>query len=182
MAVEVTISGLPDLRVALRAIPDKLKRRVLRNALAAGARLVRDDAKRRTPVLSGQAAAMAAPQRKPGTVRKAITVRTSKKARRAGNVGVFVNVRPAKGGNRGARNPNDPFYWRFLEFGWTPASGPRGNAGKRGRRQALRAGAPRKIPGFRFLQNSASKLGAALQVFTTRLQAALAKLNARQEP
>mgnify|MGYP000561918945 CR=1 FL=1 len=32
-------------------------------------------------------------------------------------MGVFVNVKPAKSANRGARNPNDPFYWSFLEFG-----------------------------------------------------------------
>jgi HK97 gp10 family phage protein len=58
-----------------------------------------------------------APYRKPGTVKQAIRVRTSKADRRAGDVGVFVNVRPAKAGQRGAKNPNDPFYWRWLEFG-----------------------------------------------------------------
>jgi len=38
-----------------------------------------------------------APPRAPGTVRKAIRVRTSKVARQAGDVGVFVNVKPAPG-------------------------------------------------------------------------------------
>jgi HK97 gp10 family phage protein len=51
-----------------------------------------------------------------GSVAKAISVRTSKLATRAGDVGVFVNVRPIKKG-AGRSNPNDPFYWRFLEFG-----------------------------------------------------------------
>jgi HK97 gp10 family phage protein len=74
-------------------------------------------------------------------VRDAIRVRTSKTARKAGDVGVFVNVKPLPGNKyksftkenlfrgtvrgyalvkkteRGANNPNDPFYWRFLEFG-----------------------------------------------------------------
>lgn len=180
MAVEIRIGGLPDFRAALRGVPDKLKKRALRNALAAGARLVRDEARRSTPVLSGAAVAMAAPYRKPGTVKKAISVRTSKQARRAGNVGVFVNVKPLKRG--GAKNPDDPFYWQWLEFGWTPASGPRGAAGKRARRSALRAGGARKVAGAGFLRKGATRLSAALGVFSTKLNAALVKLNAKQAP
>ena len=44
-----------------------------------------------------------APYRAPGTVKKAIRVRTSKVATRAGDVGVFVNVRPAKGAKYSTR-------------------------------------------------------------------------------
>jgi HK97 gp10 family phage protein len=110
----VEVKGLAELKRKFEEIPRALRRRVLRNALAAGARLVRDEAKRNAPVMSS---AMKAPYRKPGTVRAAIKVRTSKLDTRAGNVGVFVNVKPAKSGQRGAKNPNDPFYWRWLEFG-----------------------------------------------------------------
>ena len=38
-----------------------------------------------------------------------------KQDRRAGDVGVFVNVKPLKNG--GAKNPLDPYYWRFVAFG-----------------------------------------------------------------
>lgn len=110
--IEVRIEGLDALRQALLSLPDKLRRRALRNALAAGARIVRDAAKAGAPVL-----AKPSPRRAAGTLRKAITVRTSKQARRAGDVGVYVNVRPAKGAARGAKSPSDPFYWRFVEFG-----------------------------------------------------------------
>jgi HK97 gp10 family phage protein len=114
MAAE-QITGLRDFQSKLREIPKTLRRRVLRNALAAGARIVRDEAKRQAPVLSPENRSV--PYRTPGTVRRAISVRTSKADRREGNVGVFVNVRPAKSGARGAKSPSDPFYWRFLEFG-----------------------------------------------------------------
>lgn len=115
---------------------------MLRNALAAGARLVRDEAKRNAPVMSSAAQA---PYRKPGTVKTAIKVRTSKLDRRAGNVGVFVNVKPAKAGQRGAKNPSDPFYWRWLEFG------------------------TKKMRARPFLQAGANRLNDALTAFETSI-------------
>lgn len=178
-ATTTRIEGLDHLKAQLQALPKALRTRVLRNALAAAARPVRDRAKRLAPVLSAQGAKKA-PYRKPGTVRNAIAVRTSKVARRAGNVGVFVNVRPAKGAvyktetlrsrllgikvkrrglkrasQRGAQSRNDPFYWRFLEFG------------------------TKKMPGTGFLQKAAdAELPHALKIFTTQLQRWVEKVNA----
>ena len=129
------IIGIDDVKEALKGLVPKLRKRVLRNALAAGARVFRDEAKRLTPQLQTRSQV-----RKKGTVRNAIAIRTSKTSARNGDIGVFVNVRPAKGASyktnrksflgvkyktrtlkrasqRGANNPNDPFYWRFLEFG-----------------------------------------------------------------
>jgi HK97 gp10 family phage protein len=117
----VSITGVDEAVKALRALPAKLRNRAILNSLRIGARLFRDEARRLTPILKlttqSGANAFRKGYRKPGTVRKAISVRTSKRDRRAGDVGVFVNVRPAQKGNRGAKNPNDPFYWRWLEFG-----------------------------------------------------------------
>ena len=174
MDVKVNLQGFEDLAAKLRALAPAMRKRVLRNALAAGARLVRDDAKRRAPVLSN---AMKAPYRKPGTVRDAIRVRTSKTARQSGDVGVFVNVLPAKGAKfktttrrvvgiklrtrtqvrtsqRGAQSRNDPYYWRFLEFG------------------------TRKMSARKFLQPATNKLGAALSVFQIQMGKWFAKVNA----
>jgi HK97 gp10 family phage protein len=114
MAGEVKLEGFDVLAARLRAIVPAMRKRVIRNALSAGARLVRDEAKRKVPVLQK---VFSAKYRAAGTVKKAIRVRTSKVARRAGDVGVFVNVKPARSGQRGARSRTDPFYWRFLEFG-----------------------------------------------------------------
>ena len=136
-AFSAVVRGLPDLRGALSGVAPKLRRRVLRNALAAGARVVRDAARRSAPVLQGILR-----YRKRGTLRNAISVRTSRRERLAGNVGVFVNVRPAKKGMRGAKVPTDPFYWRWMNFG------------------------ARHITPRRFLEAGAAKLQQALDVFT----------------
>lgn len=176
--------GLPDFKAALLALPEKLRRRALRNALAAGARVVRDAARVNAPVLTPENA-LRAPYRKPGTVKKAIVVRTSKRDRRAGDVGVFVNVRPAKGAARGAKSSSDPFYWRWLEFGWNPAgkdTGGRGKAGQRQRRELNRSTDVKIRSGFRFLQSGADRLGQALKVFTEKLRPAIDKLNKGQTP
>ena len=140
----VQVKGLDELKRKLADVPKALRKRVLRNALAAGAREVRDVAKRNAPVLN-LGTSMKAPYRKAGTVRDAIRVRTSKADRKAGDVGVFVNVRPAKAGQRGAKNPNDPFYWRFLEFG------------------------TRKMAARPFLQRATSALPKALAIFEARI-------------
>lgn len=148
--IDAKVRGIPELKAALAGLVPKLRRQALRNALAAGARVVRDEARRRAPVLQPT---MRAPYRKPGTVRKAIVVRTSKAARARGDVGVFVNVRPARRGQRGAKNPNDPFYWRFLEFG-TKHIAPRA-----------------------FLQAGAKRLTEALQKFKAVIGPQIDKMN-----
>jgi HK97 gp10 family phage protein len=192
MAVErssAAIEGLDAAIATLRGLPDKLRKRALRNALAAGARIVRDAAKRATPVLSASDPAVRKGWRKPGTLKKAITVRTSKAARRAGNVGVFVNVRPAKGAKfsggkqvrasqRGAKNPNDPFYWRFVNWDINPAGFDRSKEGKAERRRLNKAGAAKQRQGVRFLEAGAAKLGAAFDAFKQAMRPVLAKINA----
>lgn len=181
----VQLTGFDDLATKLRAITPALRKRVIRNALAAGARLVRDEARRNAPVLAPVltlSGAMRAPYRKPGTVKKAITVRTSKRDRRDGNIGVFINVKPAKGADKGAKSLTDPFYWQWLEFGWTPAHGPRkgkaGSQARRARRTATRSGAARQIPGRQFLRSGVKRLPDALRIFERSLGTWLDKTNA----
>lgn len=160
MAVDTQqIRGFDDLAAKLREIPKAMRKRVLRNALAAGGRLVRDTARASAPVLQGSA-----PYRTPGLVKSSIVVRTSKVARRAGDVGVFVNVRPAKGAkyrsgklvrasDRGAKSKLDPFYWRFLEFGTV------------------------KMAARPFLKPAASRMPQALTIFQEQVGRWIAKTN-----
>jgi HK97 gp10 family phage protein len=178
------VIGIPELKRELAAIPGKLRVRALRNALAAGARLVQRAARAATPVLNPASPAVRKGYRKPGTVQKAISVRTSKIARRKGDVGVFVNVRPAKKGARGAKNPNDPFYWRFIEFG-TQAhrKGSKSSYTNRGKlitRRHRRGSSATKA--FRFLQTGAGKLPEALGVFLRNIGSQIAKLNKPKAP
>ncbi len=171
----VNVQGLDRLKAKFAQIPRAMRAKVLRQGLVLGARIVRDDAKRNAPLLSG---ARKAPYRTRGTVRDAIAVRTSKVARRAGNVGVFVNVKPLPGNKyktttvkglfggtarqhtlikrstRGATNPKDPFYWRWLELG------------------------TRKMAARSFLKPAAGKLGAALTAFEQHISKWVASVDA----
>lgn len=151
---EVNVRGISDLNQALRDLAPKLRKRAILNALRASGRVFRDEARRLTPVLAVPVYKRNGMLRRaPGTVRKAISVRTSKTARRNGDLGVFVNVRPAKGTYRGADKPFDPFYWRWLEFG------------ARGR------------PGAGMLQKAAAKAGEAVRRFSESLGPQIQRLN-----
>jgi len=173
------VQGLDQLKAVLLGLPDKLRRRALRNALAAGARLVRNAAKAAAPVISADHPAVLRRIRARGTLQKAITVRTSKQARRDGNVGVFVNVRPARGAQRGAKKPTDPYYWRWINFGWNSRklSDGKGKAGRRYRRKLNKSGAAKRVPGERFLEAGAAKLPDALRAFERTLGPQVRKLN-----
>lgn len=184
MTIELTIRGTDEAVAELKALAGKLRVRALRNALAAGARVVQKEARSKTPVISAAHIMVKKGWRTPGTVRRAISVRTSKLARRSGDVGVFVNVRPAKKEARGGKSPTDPFYWRFIEFG-TQAhrKGERSTYLSRGKKKSR---VHRRDTGstraFKFLQAGALKLPQALQVFTQKLRPAMAKLNQRGAP
>jgi HK97 gp10 family phage protein len=153
------VTGIPELKAALAGIVPKLRVRALRNALAAGARLVQREARAKAPVISASSLMVRKGYRNPGTVREAISVRTSKLARRKGDVGVFVNVRPARAGQRGAKNAADPFYWRFIEFGTLTGTRAWG-----------------------FLQAGTKKLPDALQAFIKAIGPQIEKLNRPKAP
>ena len=186
--IEARVRGIPDLKAALAGIVPKLRVRALRNALAAGARVVQRAAvaklalKRTDGIAMGDAIRKG--YRKHGTVAKAISVRTSKLARRAGDVGVFVNVRPAKGSNIGAKNPNDPFYWRFINWGTKArVKGERSMGIVRGKMKSRRhnrsTGATRAIL---FLEAGAARLPQALDAFIKSIGPQIAKLNKPKAP
>jgi len=121
MAEKVKMHGLSELNNTLKDLPAVLGEKVLRAALRAGAKPISDEAKLLAPILKEPD-----PRRKPGTIKKAITTRKSKKQK----YGVYVGVKPLKARQilafrqkngakkgKGANNPDDPFYWIFSEFG-----------------------------------------------------------------
>lgn len=164
------IQGADDVKRALRELPDKLRRRMLRTALAAGARVVRDAAIGAAPELERSTATRTA-----GLIKSRIKVRTSKRDRKDGNVGVFVNVQPAKSG-RGARSKTDPYYWQWLEFGRSAGMTRRRIAG--GKRVAVRVG---HIAPMRFLGDAGGAMqSSALPKIEASLGRAVQKLNQRR--
>ena len=186
---KVTIKGLAEFRLQMAQLPGKMQRGALRTMMRDAMKLVRDDARANAPKLTTPVTKNGVPVRLPGTLRNAISVRTSKTEDKAGNVGVFVNVRPLKGNTyrkagsyttpegqkrsrylltkksqRGADNPRDPYFWRWIEFG-TKARKTKGG-------KALGAVRP-----YKFLQGAADKLQAAADRFSANLQAWVARAN-----
>lgn len=116
---EVKLTGIDELKRALNGASKTIRTKAVRAALRQAGKVIQQAARAKAPVLT-----VPTPYRSVGTVAKRITVRASKFARQGGNEGVYINVRPIAGkaqtkkfGRAGAKNPNDPFYWRFLEFG-----------------------------------------------------------------
>lgn len=146
-SVKVTVRGIDELKRALAALPGRLRRKALVKALRAGARVVQKTARAAAPVL-----ATATPYRTKGLLRRKISVRVSKAARSAGDVGVFVNVKPLKNG--GAKNPLDPYYWRFVQFGTKKMTAkPFMEAGASALPEALAAFEREAVPAIEALNN-----------------------------
>lgn len=141
----VKIHGLERFKAELSAMPGNLQKREIRKLMREAMTVVRQDARANAPKLAQPVLKNGVPVRLPGTLQKAISVRTSKEEDKAGNVGMFVNVRPLKGNTyrgrgasrqlvsksqRSAENPRDPYYWRWIEFGTRGRSSVRGKFAK----------------------------------------------------
>lgn len=116
--ISAKLEGIDELKRALAGAAKSIRTKAVRSAMRKAGAVITKAARQAAPVLSAPTK-----NRKPGTVKKAIVTRNSKFARQAGDEGVFISVRPLRGarqkvlGKAGAKNPNDPYYWRFLEFG-----------------------------------------------------------------
>lgn len=168
----VQVKGLGEFKSLMSSLPERMRKGIIRKLLRDSMKLVREDARANAPVLSGpKLDRRGVPVRLPATVRRAISVRTSKAEDKAGNVGVFVNVRPLKGNvykgsgkqrvlvkksTRSASNPRDPFYWRWLEFGRNKGGAMRGR---------------------KFLHQAADALPRAFDEFKKNMQAWVASVN-----
>ena len=117
MAELVKVHGLQELSQTLMKLPAELEKRVIMGALRAAGQTIRKDAMARAPILEKPD-----PRRRAGTLRKNISVRRVK-GKTAVYVGVFGASRKkiaafkAAGGGKGANNPDDPYYWKWVEFG-----------------------------------------------------------------
>jgi HK97 gp10 family phage protein len=130
--VTFEMDGFAQLEKALKALPDRVGKRVLNNSLRAGARIIRDEARRLAPFKSGR-------------LKKMLDVTTLKPIRNS-----FFTVLVGPKANAGWPYINDrknSGVWRWLEFG-TGVFSPKGrfqNAqDKRGRRHLTTIGG--KLP------------------------------------
>jgi len=168
--ITATVEGIDKLKAALSGLPDKLRKKVLLSALRKGAAVVRKAARDATPSLDAST-----PYRTKGLLKKRLTVRVSRESKSHGNVGVFVNIKPAAGtqytkhnilgiryktvkraSQRGALSPLDPFYWRFVNFGTKKRN---------------------KIKAAEFLEAGAAMLSDARDIFEREVIPAIEKFN-----
>jgi hypothetical protein len=105
-----SIKGIEAFLAKIADLPKALARKALRPSLLAGAYVVQKATVEATPRLAKPVYRNGKLIRTPGLLKSRIKVRTSKDATRAGNIGVFVNVKPAAEGQRGKYSPLDPFF------------------------------------------------------------------------
>lgn len=104
---DMGLQGFKELAAALKELPQRIARNSLRAATSAGAALIRNDARARAPVDTGEMKKDIQIKRDRHTegdnvARYSVFVRGGKKSRLSGK----------------ARNVDkDSFYWKFLEFG-----------------------------------------------------------------
>lgn len=118
--IELNIKGADDLKRALEQIATKMQNNVLRSAVREASKPVLDEARARAPVLTAPD-----PRRKPGTLKRAIGIRSPRIKGRMVVGGVTVRSQSpkqvaafkARTNKKAADNPNDAFYAPFVEFG-----------------------------------------------------------------
>lgn len=181
--VTVKLEGVDELKRALADVAKQIRTKAVRGALRQAGSIIKKQAQSNAPILKSPT-----PNRKPGTIRRNITVRASKFARRNKDEGVYISVRPLRGsrqkklGKAGANNPNDPFYWRFLEFG-TKAYVIKPTKGKKFLKFGGSFARSVKHPGIaaqRFMTRAADHRGKeAIAVFMREVIPQIEKFNAR---
>lgn len=116
----VKVEGLSQIHKALSELGRKVSNKIAVKAMREGGKIVQEQARQNAPVLS-----QSTPYRRAGTLKKAI--KSSTKVLKNGKIGTVVRVKElttkqietfkVRSGKKGALNPKDPYYWRFLEFG-----------------------------------------------------------------
>jgi HK97 gp10 family phage protein len=115
--IEVHIDGLKSLDKALGMLPQNIAKKHLNNAVAAGARIIRDEARNRAPVSDGKTNKNASPS---GTLKRSIIVKWIRELSKYGMSTFYVTVRSGKKYRKQGKKGNlsqDAYYWRYVEFG-----------------------------------------------------------------
>jgi HK97 gp10 family phage protein len=145
------VAGLKELQAALKELPQCIARNVLRGAVAAGAAVIRTEAKARAPVSTGDARAGHSP---PGTLKRAIYQKQIRELSSPVKQTFYVGVRRGKQyrhqGKKGKLS-RDAYYAKFVEFGTAkmaarPFMRPAFEAKKGAAVQAIQEYLARRIP------------------------------------
>lgn len=156
MAEIIRVEGLDDLKTTLQGLPVHLRKKVMYKLLRKAAAPIIRMAKANAPV-----AKRATRRVIPGLIKNSIRTAISKfKKPAAGEFGIFIKPfvpgkvkslqrRARKAGN--SVNFGDPFYYKFVEFGFHAVGRKRIAGGRKRRAATLARGGYTKVPGKAFL-------------------------------
>lgn len=145
------VAGLKELQKALKELPDRIAKNVLRGAVNAGATVIRKEVQTRAPVYTGPVSQGHPP---PGTLKRAVYQKQIKELSNLFKQTAFVGVRKGKQYRKQGKNGNlsqDAYYARFVEFGTAnmpakPFIRPAFEAKKEGATSAIKAYLEKRIP------------------------------------
>lgn len=117
MAEVQSVAGLKELQQALKELPDRISKNVLRGAVAAGAAIIRKEAIARAPVYTGSVAEGHPP---PGTLKRSIYQKQILEYSNLTQQMFYVGVRHGKKYQKQGKKRNlsqDAYYAKWVEFG-----------------------------------------------------------------
>lgn len=104
MVETVKIKGLKELSQKMKQLPKELRGKTLNFAVRKGATIIRDEAANRAP-------------ERTGVLKRSIVIRKRKVLNASNEAAQAVLVK------KNAKSGGDPFYWRFVEFGFKSRGG-----------------------------------------------------------
>lgn len=117
MAELQNIAGLKELQNALKELPDRIAKNVLRGSVNAGASVIRKEVQTRAPVYTGDVSKGHPP---PGTLKRAAYQKQIKDLSNLFKQTYFVGIRKGKKYQKQGKKGNlsqDAYYASWVEFG-----------------------------------------------------------------
>lgn len=146
----IEIKGLKELNDALKQLPDRIAKNVLRGATGAGAAIIRGEMRARAPVYTGD---VQQGHPAPGTLKRAVYMKQIREKSSDTQQTFYVGVRHGKDRQSvGKKQANlDAFYFSWVEFGTSkmparPYMRPAFEAQKTAAAEAVKAYLAKRIP------------------------------------
>ena len=111
------VDGLKELQAALKELPDRIARNILRGSVSAGAAVIKKEAAARAPVSTGPVRQGHPP---PGTLKRAVYQKQIRELSSLIKQTFYVGVRKGKKYRNQGKKGNlsqDAYYAPFVEFG-----------------------------------------------------------------
>lgn len=176
MSEVMRVTGLKELQVEYKQLPDKLKRGVIRRGVYAAARVVAQELKRIAPVHGGPYRSK--PGKSPGTLKRGVITKRSRELETAHTIGFVVTIlRGRKFRSVGKRGVNkDAFYWPWVDQGHRIVPRRSRVSGGIAARRRASAASGRRVAGLFFMERALRATAQrAVSAMAERMKVDLAK-------